>query len=755
MTLDLHALTSGTWQARQRAISLMATLEGTSLSELADSLVELVREHSDNLGALNASLQLLARMGKPVVKRLAPLLTHPVNEVRLAAMVVLSHLPNGLGVPLLLEGLEDEDTNLRYHAIEGLGLQKAAVAVPALLSIATGDDFFLAFAAVEALGQIGNWAAIPELVDLLDDSMMGASSAEALGRLGHCLTVPALARALGQTEDPAPYLLALHRIAGRYPSGTRQDAAITATLAREISAQRIDSLLAELRTEPGLVIALGDLVGRVFPVLGAPLQSAVLEILNDKNRAGLLPYLGRLGSEGIPVLQTASQSSNLEIQLLAAEALAELGETAALPYLAEAVASHDSRVSQRAARALGHLPADLALPVLADQLGHPQAIVREAVVQSLSRFAASFPRMVQACVDPDPKVREAGLRWLAAVPTPEAGPFLLQLLQTETQSRVRCAGVEALGSVGSESVSTYIILDEIFEGGHPSERAAVTGILHRLNAQRAEPLLRKALLSKELWTLIYACRALQYLKVSGLVPMLSRLLEDPRPPVRAEAAQALGKLDSEMSLAELPRLLQDEELDVVLAAISGLAATQGEGALPLLLELAQSSTDVVREKALSTLAWRRGDRVLAVLEAALDNPHDAPVAVESLLLSGDPDGRVRLLRKMAPASMDVFEKLSVSARDLTEDIGRILAEGTDAASRVALIELLTRQPSMSAEATLEKMLLDTDPWIRRLSVLSLGDRHWGNGSARSFLQGLHEDPDEGVRRTVRLVLSDG
>ena len=51
----------------------------------------------------------------------------------------------------MIEALNDEDTNVRYHAVEALGKLKAADAVNALAEIAESRDFFLAFAALDAL----------------------------------------------------------------------------------------------------------------------------------------------------------------------------------------------------------------------------------------------------------------------------------------------------------------------------------------------------------------------------------------------------------------------------------------------------------------------------------------------------------------------------------------------------------------------------------------------------------------------------
>ena len=56
----------------------------------------------------------------------------------------------------LIKALKDEDTNVRYHAIEALGKLKAVDAVDALAEIAESRDFFLAFAALDALAKIGD-----------------------------------------------------------------------------------------------------------------------------------------------------------------------------------------------------------------------------------------------------------------------------------------------------------------------------------------------------------------------------------------------------------------------------------------------------------------------------------------------------------------------------------------------------------------------------------------------------------------------
>src|SRR5689334_8172114 len=84
----------------------------------------------------------------------------------------------------LIEALKDDDTNVRYHAIEALGKLKAVDAVDALADVAEASDFFLGFAALEALTQIGDARVVPRMAPLLEDELLRDPTITLLGQLG-------------------------------------------------------------------------------------------------------------------------------------------------------------------------------------------------------------------------------------------------------------------------------------------------------------------------------------------------------------------------------------------------------------------------------------------------------------------------------------------------------------------------------------------------------------------------------------------
>jgi len=66
---------------------------------------------------------------------------------------------------------------------------------------------------------------------------------------------------------------------------------------------------------------------------------------------------------------------------------------------------------------------------------------------------------------------------------------------------------------------------------------------------------------------------------------LESLVFNARPPVRAEAAQALARLQGARALPVLARLVEDPEPDVALAAVGALGLLGSPDALAILLEI--------------------------------------------------------------------------------------------------------------------------------------------------------------------------
>ncbi len=703
MTQTLTELRSEDWKRRREAVRQLVSLSHHSSAELAEGLIQLVQEHNQDLGALNASLQVLGTLGPLVVARLEPLLAHPLVEVRLAAGIVLSQCPPGLGEDLLLRMLADEDVNVRYHAVEGLGLKGCRRAVPALVELAQGDDFFLAFAAIEALGRLGDPTATPELCERLTDELCGEACAEALGALGHCLAVPSLVR------QPTPAALqAVERLAARYCELGRE-AQVGESIARHLGVDTARDLLAR---REGL-----RLLAWWGPTRPEEEWKPILELLEKPaGQVYLAGFLRRLGEPGRARAADLLPHEDVELRLLACELLAEGHDERCLDPLCVLLNHPKTGVVTRAAVGLGRLGSTRALPALLACMGHPHPVVRDAVLAAGVEIQGSGRVALAYLEDADPMVRAAAVRWVRATDSELLEPQrLLAASAAEPDLRVRSELLQSMVlQLGRAPELLGPALESRLAEGSAAEKAALVRALCELEGQTAEPLLLAALADGELWTLIHACRTAAMLGCCQAIPALRRLLGDARPPVQAEAAKALGLLDPEGAAEALGPLLTEENPDVVLGAISGLGLAASPEAHRRLFQLTHADDPLVRHAALEALTgtgWATAAE--PALLTALQRAEDVESVAVTLLANPHPESRRFLETHLSHLPL-VAERL------------------------------------LSAPAAPALNLDDPDPWRRRQAILAAVE--WSTRPAR-LTELAQDDPDPGVRLTARLALA--
>ena len=98
--------------------------------------------------------------------------------------------------------------------------------------------------------------------------------------------------------------------------------------------------------------------------------------------------------------------------------------------------------------------------------------------------------------------------------------------------------------------------------GRPSARAAAVRALGRLDDERAGRALMEALRDDVFWVRYYAARALADQRHSDAVAALnSAALNDPAPPVRIAATEALGVIDPDSASNALIHLAGDPSMN--------------------------------------------------------------------------------------------------------------------------------------------------------------------------------------------------
>ena len=123
-------------------------------------------------------------------------------RIRRYLSMVLGTLGDRRATPLLLDGLNDKDTDNRLYALMALGELHDPAAVPRVAAAAGDQDRDIRKAALYALGAIGDAGAVPALVKALEDESPDVrwNAAVALSRFGDKRALPGLREMLDRSR---------------------------------------------------------------------------------------------------------------------------------------------------------------------------------------------------------------------------------------------------------------------------------------------------------------------------------------------------------------------------------------------------------------------------------------------------------------------------------------------------------------------------------------------------------------------------
>ncbi|HJL14853.1 MAG TPA: HEAT repeat domain-containing protein [Sandaracinaceae bacterium LLY-WYZ-13_1] len=207
---------------------------------------------------------------------------------------------------------------------------------------------------------------------------------------------------------------------------------------------------------------------------------------------------------------------------------------------------------------------------------------------------------------------------------------------------------------------------------------------------------------------------------------LLRALEDPDAGVRAEAAQAVGRVRLREAVPRLLDWLDDSDADVRAAAARALGQIGEQHAIPNLVRVLGDSHAEVRRAGVAALAAIGGDEVVVPLLGRLDDV-DARVRVEAANLLGrlgDPRAVVPLVGRARDDAPEVRAAVYSALGDLGDPRAvPALVQGIrdDAPEpRLAAIAALGRLGSAEAVRPLVALLESNDPRVSRAVTAALG-----------------------------------
>ena len=155
----LSLLRDENWRVRKSAIE---TVLASHTESLLKGVIKLLYD-DDNVGARNAAMDILLRLGSDALAFIKMELntTHP--DVKLFIATLLGELQDREALPFLYKCLKDENENVIAVAIVSLGKIGDVDAIPYLLEFLQSSNPWYQYQAIEALGLIGH----PSVIEII------------------------------------------------------------------------------------------------------------------------------------------------------------------------------------------------------------------------------------------------------------------------------------------------------------------------------------------------------------------------------------------------------------------------------------------------------------------------------------------------------------------------------------------------------------------------------------------------------------
>ncbi|TLY32549.1 MAG: HEAT repeat domain-containing protein [Nitrospirae bacterium] len=196
------ALRDERWRVREGAAKALGLIKDR---RAVDGLIAALRDRDGSVRTIAA--EALGRIGDPkAIKGLMALFKDTSKLVRVAATIALTQIGDPT-VETLIEGLKDENFQVRLHSVQALGgitsdyptgrsWLRDSRPVPHLIALLKDKDRAVREDAAIALGMIGDPSAVPALVEAMQDGAVRVRAIMALGMIADPRSVEPLIRVL-------------------------------------------------------------------------------------------------------------------------------------------------------------------------------------------------------------------------------------------------------------------------------------------------------------------------------------------------------------------------------------------------------------------------------------------------------------------------------------------------------------------------------------------------------------------------------
>ncbi len=414
--------------------------------------------------------------------------------------------------------------------------------------------------------------------------------------------------------------------------------------------------------------------------------TASVYLLDDPVAARAKKLLARFGEIAVGPLVKALKDKDANVRSAAVDPLAEIGEPV-IPTLLELVDAWDQYVRDGVVQVFG-------------KIGEP---VTDELIKIIQRTEPLPDQTAQRFL----WARDTAVRSLIQMKVPAIQPIIDHLL-TFPDAEVRAIACETLGKIADQTAATPIEADEA--------RRVVKPLVQRLTQDEAWVVRRKAAVALGLLG--------DVAKEMGVVDVLIAKLNDPRPEVKAAAAEALGNLGDPKAAGPLVATLIHNRFGAV-REIEVALEKLGAPALPAILPALTHPEVEVRRAAVQAVAKIGTSAAVVPLAQRLKDP-DLAIrrrAADALITLAD----ARVVPQLIEALRDPDPHVYYPARDALANVGgpavpALVAALGDPDPRVAhMAEQALARIGRTAVPALCNALLSENGRIRQWAAVALGD----------------------------------
>jgi HEAT repeat protein len=336
------------------------------------------------------------------VPALAPLLAD--EELASWARIALEAIPDPAAGAALREALGKLQGRLLIGVINSIGVRRDPKAVDGLTQRLKGADAEVASAAAAALGRIGDAAATKTLEQALTGAAATIRSAVAEG----CILCAERRLAEGKTKEAADLYDKVRQ--ADVPKQRMLEATRGAILAR--GSAGVPLLIEQLRAADTALFAVALTTARELagPEVAKALVDELGQATPDRQALLILALADRGDTEALPAMLKVAQSGPGQVRIAAIGMLKRLGDASCVPILLEIAVAAEEDVAQAAVAALEGLPGEGVNADLAARLGKAEGKLRQLLIQLVGlRRIEAVGALLKAADDSDAQIRSAAL----------------------------------------------------------------------------------------------------------------------------------------------------------------------------------------------------------------------------------------------------------------------------------------------------------------------------------------------------------